>query len=109
MRDDRVAISEPILSRLVDVLYRSEVARSLTPERRAELPGQLVALGVLFEPAERVTDCRDPEDDKHLKLALAAGAGTIVSSAGDLLVLNPWRGVRVLLPAGYLAQAGAAP
>ncbi len=108
LREDRVAISEPIMTELVDVLYRPEVARFLTPERRAELLGQLVALGVPFEPAERVTECRDPKDDKYLELALASGAGTIVSSDGDLLVPHPWRGVRILLPAAYLAQAGTA-
>jgi hypothetical protein len=44
----------------------------------------------------RVTDCRDPKDNKYLELALAAGAETIVSSDDDLLVLHPWRGVRIL-------------
>jgi uncharacterized protein len=56
-------------------------------------------------PAERVTDCRDPKDDKYLELALAAGAETIVSSDDDLLTLHPWRDVRILSPAGYLARA----
>jgi predicted nucleic acid-binding protein len=52
-----------------------------------------------------VTDCRDPKDDKYLELALAAGAETIVSSDDDLLVLHPWRGVRILRPADYVAFA----
>jgi predicted nucleic acid-binding protein len=52
-----------------------------------------------------VTDCRDPKDDKYLELALAADAGTIVSGDADLLVLDPWRGVRILKSAAYLAEA----
>jgi uncharacterized protein len=40
---------------------------------------------VWFEPAVRVTDCRDP-NNKYLELALAAGAEIIVSSDDDLLV-----------------------
>jgi hypothetical protein len=40
-----------------------------------------------------------------LELALAAGAETIVSSDDDLLVLDPWRGVRILRPAEYLISA----
>jgi predicted nucleic acid-binding protein len=32
----------------------------------------------------RVTDCRDPKDDKYLELPLAAGAETLVSSDDDL-------------------------
>ena len=41
--------------------------------------------------------------NKYLELALAAGAETIVSSDDDLLVLDPWRGVRIMRPAEYLA------
>lgn len=78
------------------------MARFLDPNLRSELPGQLVALGVPFKPAERVMNCRDPKDDKYLELALASRADTIVSSDRDLLVLHPWRGVRILQPADYL-------
>jgi predicted nucleic acid-binding protein len=50
-------------------------------------------------------DCRDAKDDKYLEPALAAGAEVIVSSDDDLLVLDPWRGVRILRPADHLAEA----
>ena len=104
---DRVAISEPVMTELLDVLHRPGLARFVRPERRSQLLGQLVTLGISFEPVERVTDCRDVKDDKYLELALAAGADAIVSGDTDLLVLHPWRGVRILRPAEYLA--GAAP
>jgi hypothetical protein len=29
---------------------------------------------IWFDPTVRVTDCRDPKDDKYLALALASGA-----------------------------------
>lgn len=105
---DRVAISEPVMTELLDVLHRPGVARFIRPERRAELLGQLVRLGIAFEPVERVTDCRDRKDNKYLELAFAAGAEQIVSSDGDLLVLHPWRGVRILKPTDYLAEANHA-
>ena len=106
LREDRVAISEPVMTELLDVLHRPGVARLLQPELRAELLGQLLALGAPFETIERVTDCRDPKDDRYLELALASRADTIVSSDRDLLVLHPWRNVRILRPAAYLAEAG---
>ena len=53
-----------------------------------------------------MTDCRDAKDNKYLELALAARAGVIVSGDADLLVLHPWRGVRILRPAEYLVEAG---
>lgn len=58
-----------------------------------------------FEPAVRVPDCRDPKDDKYLELALSTGAETIVSSDSDLLVLDPWRNIRILSPGEYLTVA----
>ena len=39
----------------------------------------------------------------YLELAFAAGADTIISGDDDLLVLHPWRGVRILRPADYIA------
>ncbi|MBX9698740.1 MAG: putative toxin-antitoxin system toxin component, PIN family, partial [Acetobacteraceae bacterium] len=59
-----------------------------------------------FTPLEAVAACRDAKDDKYLELALAARADLIVSGDDDLLVLHPWRGVRILRPAEYLAEAG---
>jgi len=46
--------------------------------------------------------CRDPQDDKFLALARHCEADIIVSSDGDLLVLNPWQGVPILTPAQFL-------
>ena len=101
---DQVAMSEAMLSELRDVLARPRLARFLDPELRDEVLALLDAFGVFFVPTEAVTDCRDAKDDKVLELALAAGATVIVSSDADLLVLHPWRGVRVLRPAEYLAE-----
>ncbi|WP_158258501.1 putative toxin-antitoxin system toxin component, PIN family [Rhodopila globiformis] len=56
-----------------------------------------------FTPSVPVTVCRDPKDNKSLELALAAGAAILISSDKDLHALDPWRGVRILSPAGYLA------
>lgn len=106
---DQVALSEAMLSELRDVLARPRLARFLDPELRDEVLALLDAFGVFFVPTEAVTDCRDAKDDKVLELALAAGAAVIVSSDADLLVLHPWRGVRVLRPVDYLAEiAGGA-
>jgi hypothetical protein len=106
---DRIAVSEAVLAELLEVLHRPRLARFLDPGVRAELIGQLVALGVVFAPPRHVNDCRDSKDNKYLELALASDAGTIISSDQDLLVLHPWRGVRILRPADYLGEAANQP
>jgi len=102
---DRVAISVEIIAELVDVLHRPRLARFVDARLRNDVLSLVDTEGVVFTPKERVTDYRDPKDDKYLELAFASGARTIISSDADLLVLHPWRDVRILRPAEYLAEA----
>ena len=67
----------------------------------------LLTKALWVEPVEAVTDCRDAKDNKCLELALAASATVIVSGDDDLLVLNPWRGVRILTSAQFVKWAAA--
>jgi len=76
----------------------------MKPGRHAEITGLLTANAVWFEPAVAVRDCRDAKDNKYLELALAAGADVIVTGDADLLDLDPWRGVRIVRAADYLAS-----
>ena len=102
---DVIALSAAVDAEIAAVLSRPKFAGAIPLPRRERLLEILRRTAVWFEPVVRVTDCRDPKDDKYLELALAAGAETIVSSDDDLLVLHPWRGVRILRPADYLALA----
>lgn len=101
---DTLALSRPVEDELLEVLSRPRLARFIDPQLREEVIGQLLRDAVRFVPTEPVTDCRDTKDDKYLELAAASGATLIVSSDNDLLVLGPWRGVRILRPAEYLAM-----
>ena len=103
------ALSPAVDAEIADVLNRPKFARVIPAERRQHFLEMLRSTAIWFAPTRRVRDCRDPKDDKYLELALAAGAATIVSSDDDLLVLNPWRGVRLLSPADYLLALGWSP
>ena len=46
--------------------------------------------------------CRDPDDDKFIACALAAGAPYLVSGDRDLLALSRVRGVTVLSPRAFV-------
>jgi uncharacterized protein len=100
---DVFALSAAVDDEIAGVLIRPKLVRAIPVARRERVLEILRQAAVWFEPEERVTDCRDAKDNKYLELALAAGAETIVSGDDDLLVLDPWRGVRILLPADYLA------
>jgi uncharacterized protein len=102
---DVFALSVAVDAEIAEVLARPKFARAIPRERLDFVLQVLRSEAVWFAPTERVTDCRDPKDDKYLELALAADAETIVSSDDDLLVLHPWRGVCILRPADYLTLA----
>lgn len=49
-----------------------------------------------------ITDCRDPDDNKFLALALDSAAEFIVTGDRDLLELHPWRGVQMLTAGDFV-------
>ena len=102
------ALSAEVDSEIARVLDRPRFAKAISAARRARILSAMRGEAAWFSPSERVTDCRDKKDDKYLELALAAGAWAIVSGDADLLVLHPWRGVRILRPAEYLTETGGA-
>lgn len=56
--------------------------------------------------------CRDPNDDMILECAVIAGAQMIISGYKDLLVLDGYRGIRIVTPGesiGTLSVQGPTP
>jgi putative PIN family toxin of toxin-antitoxin system len=102
--NDTIALSTSVFDEISDVLARRKFAAVLSAARRAAILELLVAGATWFEPVERVLDCIDPADNKYLDLALTAQAAVLVSSDDHLLRLNPWRAIRILRPAAYLAS-----
>ncbi len=97
-----IALSLAVWNELVEVLNRPKLARYVRPALREDVLSNLIDAAVWVAPMQRVTDCRDAKDNKYLELALASAATRIVASDNDLLVLDPWRGIRILRPADYL-------
>jgi uncharacterized protein len=100
---DVLAMSAAVDAEIAEVLGRPKFARGIPVARREAFLKILREAAIWFDPEVRIANCRDPKDDKYLELALAAGAEIIVSSDDDLLVLHPWRHVRIVRPAEYLA------
>jgi putative PIN family toxin of toxin-antitoxin system len=100
---DAFALSAAVDAEIAAVLRRPRFACAIPRERHELILTVLRSEAAWFEPSVRATDCRDPKDDMYLELALATGAEVIVSSDDDLIVLHPWRGVRILRPADYLS------
>src|ERR1035437_5566133 len=66
------AFSEPTFSEFIEVLYRPKFDKYLSNERRSQIIDRIEQNSKRFVPAEIITACKDPDDDKFLSLALAA-------------------------------------
>jgi len=101
---DVICLSAAVADEIRSVFGRPKFRRYLAPRRTEQILDLLMAAALIVEPTEKIADCRDPTDNKYLELALAAEAEAIVASDNDLLALDPWRGVRIVTPAGYLTS-----
>ena len=94
--------SEAAMEELADVLGRSGFDRYVSLEDRKHflrLFGRIAEFVPIIYP---VRECRDPDDDRFLEVALNGRARVILTGDRDLLALHPWRNVEILSPKDYL-------
>ena len=89
---------------ILSVLTRPHIAAVTIPTFRDDL-AKMLARAELVTITERIAACRDPKDDKFLELAVNGRADLIVSGDGDLLALNPFRGIPIVTPATFVQGA----
>ena len=99
----RLLVSEATAAELHEVLSRPRFERRASRERRMEFVAEVILLGDEVEIVERITACRDPDDDKFLEVAVNGNATHLVTGDQDLLALHSFRGVPILTPADFLA------
>ena len=75
-------------------------------ESRKRLIFEYIDLATFPEITQISTDCRDPDDNIFLSIALSGGADFIISGDLDLRVLNPYHGVRILTIREYAEENG---
>ena len=97
-------VSQATMRELADVLAQEKFDRYVSIQQRIQFV-RLSANTAGFVPIiHPVRACRDPKDDKFLEVALNGRADVIVIGDGDLLAMNPWRGIQILSPADYLGR-----
>jgi putative PIN family toxin of toxin-antitoxin system len=97
-------VSEATMNELADVLARPKFDRYVSLADRQQFLRLLGRVAEFVPIVYPVRECRDPEDDKFLDVALNGKAGVILTGDSDLLVLHPWQGIAILSPARYLKR-----
>lgn len=99
VRQHIVISSQPMLNELRDVLNRKFRQRDVDVRNALRLFAEtftLVAPDALEPPV-----CRDRDDDLVLATALAGECDAIITGDQDLIILDPFRDIRVLAPSAF--------
>ncbi len=94
--------SQETLEELREVLMRPKFDRYVTRAIRSAFWFLIQRRSNMVSILHHIQVCRDPKDDKFLSLAVNGEASLIVTGDLDLLVLDPFRNVKILTPAAYL-------
>jgi putative PIN family toxin of toxin-antitoxin system len=94
-----IVLSPDIIRGVISVLYRPGLRRRF-PQMAESAPLEKV-LAILeraevVEPTERLSLCRDPNDDKFFECAVAGRAQYIVSEDNDILAVGEFEGIKTV-------------
>lgn len=108
-REGKVLISFATLAELYDVLQRKHFRRYIDEEDARSFMAALARESEWIDVNVQIKTCRDPRDDKFLEIAVSGQATQIITGDADLLVLDPFQGIRILSPQEFLDLAPALP
>ena len=100
--ESEVMVSEMLIKELAEVLAREKFDRYVTVRDREEFLRRVLQVTTTAPVLSVVEDCRDPDDNRLLALALDSRSGCVVTGDRDLLALDPWRGLAIVTPASFL-------
>lgn len=75
----KISASADTYNELCDVLVRPKFDKYVSLETRLTIINDIKELLVFLEISEKISDCRDPKDNKFLELAIAAEAVCIIT------------------------------
>lgn len=90
------------LRELIDKLDSPSFDPYVSRGQRDQLLRRLMPLVEMIQVIQQIRACRDLCDDQFLEVADNGQATCLVSEDRNLLALNPFRGIRILMPAAYL-------
>lgn len=99
-----ILVSPALVLELQQVLCRPKFQRYITQQRVSDFLKYLVEFSAYADVTVSVDDCRDPNDNQILALALSGGAGHIITGDADLLCLHPYQGIAIVTPRQFVEE-----
>lgn len=94
--------SDATLLELAKVLNRKKFDKYLTFTEREYFILKFLEKAQLVEIKEVISICRDDKDNKFLELAVSGNADFIITGDNDLLVLNPFKNIKIITVSEFL-------
>jgi uncharacterized protein len=99
--DVELALSDAIMNEVLRILH-DKFYRS--PAQIEEIRSHLRAITTAVEPSEKLDVVKsDPDDNKILECAVAAGSEMVITGDDDLLRIGNFQGIKIRKPADFLA------
>jgi uncharacterized protein len=91
-----IITSNEQLIEISSVLQRPRFRKYVSYNEIEELLFLVIKTSKIIKPKIKVNDCRDKKDNFILEIALSGEADLIVTGDKDLLVLNPYKGIKIM-------------
>ena len=91
-------VSEPIITEIIEVLHRPELTAKFQKLKDMDLSVilELLAQAPTVEISKIPQASRDPKDNVFIATALEAKADYLITEDNDLLILNEYKGVKII-------------
>lgn len=98
-------MSESVFEEVEEVLMRPKFDKYIPAFKRKIFVEKLKKIVKFIDINERIVECRDQDDNKYLELAVNGGGKYIITGDQDLLVLNPFREIKIITVTEFLSYA----
>jgi uncharacterized protein len=102
--ESTLLLSRVTFLELASRLARPKFDRYRTREQMDRYLEWLAELAEWIKPSIRITDCRDPDDNRFLEVLVAGDGELLITGDPDLLELHPYEGRPILTPADFLIE-----
>ncbi len=103
--DFSLVMSKEQLREIKEVLYRPKFSKYITPAEVDELISLLSMKAIVPVIYEKINDCRDLKDNMILEEAVYGNAQYIITGDNDLLVLNPYKWIKIINLKDFIKDA----
>lgn len=100
----QIVRSEDTFLELFFTLEKPRLQKYLKPDDKIDFLSNFLLLTKSITITDKIYACRDPKDNMFLELIFASNANALITRDGDLLALDPFKGIPILTVSRFLSE-----